>query len=41
VLWCKKVGREYSAMTGIGVTALWPPEAVIEISALAAVPPNG
>jgi enamine deaminase RidA (YjgF/YER057c/UK114 family) len=41
VLWRKKVGREYPAMTGIGVTALWQPEAMIEISAVAAVPPNG
>jgi enamine deaminase RidA (YjgF/YER057c/UK114 family) len=41
VLWRKKAGRgEYPAMTGVGVTALWQPEAMIEISAVAAVPPN-
>ena len=39
-LWRQKAGREYPAMTGIGVTALWQPEAMIEISAVAAVPPN-
>ena len=39
--WRRLVGREYPAMTGIGVTALWQPEAMIEISAVAAVPPNG
>jgi enamine deaminase RidA (YjgF/YER057c/UK114 family) len=41
VLWRQKVGREYPAMTGIGVTGLWQPEAMIEISAVAAVQPNG
>ena len=50
-LWREKAGRDYPAMTGIGVTALWQPEAMIEISAVAAaaaspavvppaVPPN-
>jgi enamine deaminase RidA (YjgF/YER057c/UK114 family) len=41
-LWRKSAGRSYPAMTGIGVTALWQPEAMIEISGVAAVvPPNG
>jgi enamine deaminase RidA (YjgF/YER057c/UK114 family) len=40
-LWRQKVGRDYPAMTGIGVTALWQPEAMIEISGIAAAaPPN-
>ena len=40
-LWRKMVGSSYPAMTGIGVTALWQPEAMIEISGVAAtVPPN-
>ena len=41
-LWRKKAGRSYPAMTGIGVTALWQPEAMIEIAGVAAaVPPIG
>ena len=40
-LWRKKAGCSYPAMTGIGVTALWQPEAMIEIAGVAAaVPPN-
>lgn len=35
-VWRAKAGRDYPAMTGIGVTALWQPEAMIEISGLAA-----
>ena len=41
-LWRTKAGGDYPAMTGIGVTALWQPEAMIEIAGVAAVapPPN-
>jgi enamine deaminase RidA (YjgF/YER057c/UK114 family) len=38
-VWRAKVGREYPAMTGIGVTALWQPEALVEIAGTAATPP--
>ena len=38
-VWRAKVGREYPAMTGVGVTALWQPEALVEIVGTAAVPP--
>lgn len=38
-IWREKAGRDYPAMTGIGVTSLWQPEAMIEIAATAAVPP--
>lgn len=35
VKWREMAGTEYPAMAGIGVTALWQPEAVIEIQAVA------
>ena len=38
-VWRAKAGREYPAMTGVGVTALWQPEALVEIVGTAAVPP--
>ncbi|MDN5918262.1 MAG: RidA family protein [Pseudonocardia sp.] len=34
--WKELCGRTYPAMTGVGVTALWQPEALIEIEATAA-----
>jgi enamine deaminase RidA (YjgF/YER057c/UK114 family) len=40
-IWRAKAGRDYPAMTGIGVSALWQPEAMIEIAGTAAVPPIG
>lgn len=33
--WREMAGTEYPAMAGIGVTALWQPEAMIEIQAVA------
>ena len=33
--WRELAGTEYPAMAGIGVTALWQPEALIEIQAVA------
>lgn len=36
-IWRELAGTEYPAMTGVGVTALWQPEAVIEIQAVAAI----
>jgi enamine deaminase RidA (YjgF/YER057c/UK114 family) len=36
-VWKELVGRDYPAMTGVGVTALWQPEALVEIQAVAAV----
>ncbi|MBC9937092.1 MULTISPECIES: RidA family protein [unclassified Leucobacter] len=33
--WREMAGTEYPAMAGIGVTALWQPEALIEIQAVA------
>ena len=33
--WREMAGTEYPAMAGIGVTRLWQPEALIEISAIA------
>ena len=35
-IWKELCGRTYPAMTGVGVTALWQPEALIEIEAVAA-----
>lgn len=37
-VWRELVGPDYPAMTGVGVTALWQPEALIEIQATAFVP---
>lgn len=37
-VWKELCGRTYPAMTGVGVTALWQPEALIEIEAVAARP---
>jgi len=34
-VWRELVGTEYPAMTGVGVTALWQPEALVEIQATA------
>jgi enamine deaminase RidA (YjgF/YER057c/UK114 family) len=39
-VWRAKVGREYPAMTGVGVTALWQPEAMVEIAGTAAATPQ-
>ncbi|WP_433566649.1 RidA family protein [Nocardia sp. CA-151230] len=36
-LWRELVGESYPAMAGIGVTALWQPEALVEIQAVAAL----
>ncbi|MCM6773594.1 RidA family protein [Nocardia sp. CDC159] len=36
-IWRELAGTEYPAMAGIGVTALWQPEALIEIQAVAAL----
>ena len=38
-VWRAKAGRDYPAMTGVGVTGLWQPEALVEIAGTAAVPP--
>jgi enamine deaminase RidA (YjgF/YER057c/UK114 family) len=34
-VWLELVGRDYPAMTGVGVTALWQREALVEIQATA------
>jgi len=34
-VWLELVGRDYPAMTGVGVTGLWQPEALVEIQATA------
>lgn len=34
-VWLELVGRDYPAMTGVGVTALWQPEALVEIQGTA------
>lgn len=39
-VWRELAGTDYPAMAGIGVTALWQPEALIEIQAVAAVSPS-
>jgi enamine deaminase RidA (YjgF/YER057c/UK114 family) len=36
-VWKELVGPDYPAMTGVGVTGLWQPEALVEIQAVAAV----
>lgn len=36
-VWRELAGTDYPAMAGIGVTALWQPEAMIEIQGVAAV----
>lgn len=36
-VWQELAGRNYPAMVGIGVTGLWQPEALIEISGVAAL----
>ncbi|MFI5781989.1 RidA family protein [Nocardia sp. NPDC051570] len=36
-IWRELAGTDYPAMAGIGVTALWQPEALIEIQAVAAL----
>jgi enamine deaminase RidA (YjgF/YER057c/UK114 family) len=36
-VWRELVGTDYPAMTGVGVTGLWQPEALVEIQAVAAV----
>lgn len=35
-VWRELVGTDYPAMTGVGVTGLWQPEALVEIQAVAA-----
>ncbi|NNH68649.1 RidA family protein [Nocardia uniformis] len=37
-IWREMAGSEYPAMAGIGVTALWQPEALIEIQGIASIP---
>ena len=36
--WRELAGPVYPAMAGIGTTALWQPEALIEITAIAVIP---
>ncbi len=36
-IWRELAGTEYPAMAGIGVTALWQPEALVEIQAVAVI----
>jgi enamine deaminase RidA (YjgF/YER057c/UK114 family) len=36
--WRELAGRTYPAMAGIGTTALWQPEAMIEIAGVAVIP---
>ncbi|GAA4936687.1 enamine deaminase RidA (YjgF/YER057c/UK114 family) [Actinomycetospora succinea] len=36
-VWRELVGTDYPAMTGVGVTGLWQPEALVEIQAVAAL----
>ncbi|MCU1525834.1 MAG: amnD [Microbacteriaceae bacterium] len=36
-VWNELAGRDYPAMAGIGVTALWQPEALVEIAGVAVV----
>jgi enamine deaminase RidA (YjgF/YER057c/UK114 family) len=36
-IWRELAGETYPAMTGVGVTSLWQPEAMIEIEGVAAV----
>jgi enamine deaminase RidA (YjgF/YER057c/UK114 family) len=36
-VWRELVGSDYPAMTGVGVTGLWQPEALVEIQAVAAL----
>lgn len=36
--WREMAGTRYPAMAGIGVTALWQPEALIEIQGIAVIP---
>lgn len=36
-VWRELAGTDYPAMAGIGVTALWQPEALVEIQGVAAV----
>ncbi|ATL69755.1 RidA family protein [Nocardia terpenica] len=36
-IWSELVGKDYPAMVGVGVTALWQPEALIEIQGVAAL----
>ncbi|MEU5764099.1 RidA family protein [Nocardia sp. NPDC047648] len=39
-IWRELVGTEYPAMAGIGVTALWQPEALVEIEGVAVLGPT-
>jgi enamine deaminase RidA (YjgF/YER057c/UK114 family) len=39
-VWRRLIGRSYPAMTGVGVTGLWQPEALVEISGTAVLPPR-
>ena len=34
-VWLELIGPDYPAMTGVGVTALWQPQALVEIQATA------
>ncbi len=38
-VWRELVGTDYPAMTGVGVTSLWQPEALVEIQAVGACGP--
>jgi enamine deaminase RidA (YjgF/YER057c/UK114 family) len=40
-VWHELVGKEYPAMAGIGVTALWQPEALVEIQGVAMLGAGG
>lgn len=37
-VWRDLAGAQYPAMTGVGVTALWQPEALVEIQGVAVLP---
>ena len=39
-IWRAMAGTQYPAMAGIGITRLWQPEALIEISAVAVIDPE-
>ena len=37
-MWRELAGTNYPAMAGIGTTALWQPEALVEIMGVAVIP---
>lgn len=40
-LWRDLIGRDYPAMAAVGVSRLWDIEALVELQAIAAIPPAG